>query len=64
MPIFEYTCPKCGERFEKLVLSRNQAPPPCPKCGARHVERMLSVFATAGASQKSPAAVCAPAGGG
>lgn len=64
MPIFEYTCSKCGHVFEKLVMTRNQEPPECPKCGWKRVERMFSAFATTGATGKSAGAVCAPSGGG
>jgi putative FmdB family regulatory protein len=64
MPIFEYTCPKCGKTFEKLVLGRNQGPPPCPHCGAKKVLQQFSTFASASSSAKSAGAGCAPSGGG
>ncbi len=49
MPIFEYTCPACGENFERLVRSHDTPPPSCPKCGSAKVEKQFSVF---GASVK------------
>jgi len=64
MPIFEYTCPNCGEAFEKIILNRSQPPPVCPKCGFKRVDRKLSVFATANPSPKSLRAACAPTGSG
>jgi len=41
MPTYEYKCPKCGTRFERL--QKISAPPgaKCPKCGAR-AERLIS----------------------
>ncbi len=33
MPIFEYVCPDCGHRFEKIQRQRSDEQP-CPKCGA------------------------------
>ena len=42
MPIFEYTCKKCGESFEELV--RSDTVVACPKCGSKKVEKELSVF--------------------
>ncbi len=32
MPLYEYECDKCHEKFEQLVLI-DENPPPCPKCG-------------------------------
>ena len=43
MPIFEYACGDCGERFEKLVLG-SPAPPSCPGCGSGNAGRVPSVF--------------------
>ncbi|MHC4884318.1 MAG: FmdB family zinc ribbon protein [Planctomycetota bacterium] len=45
MPIFEYTCKKCGELFEELV--RSDTVVECPKCGSQKVEKELSVFSAA-----------------
>jgi len=41
MPTYEYKCPKCGTRFERL--QKISAPPgaKCPKCGAR-AARLIS----------------------
>jgi putative FmdB family regulatory protein len=45
MPIYEYQCLECGEKFEKLVRSINSSPgTECPKCGGRKVEKLLSAF--------------------
>lgn len=33
MPIYEYACPACGHRFEKIQRQRGDQQP-CPKCGA------------------------------
>ena len=42
MPIYEYRCKKCGERFEELLMSSTKPAPPCPKCGATVVEKLMS----------------------
>lgn len=48
MPIYEYECPKCGERFSLLRPMRQaQEPAPCPKC-REEARRVISQFATAG----------------
>jgi putative FmdB family regulatory protein len=43
MPIYEYTCPECKGRFQKLV--RGFSDPPglaCPRCGNSAVKRAIS----------------------
>lgn len=49
MPIFDYECQKCGERFEELVR-RPQDKVRCPKCGSEEVERKISAPAIHGSS--------------
>ncbi len=41
MPIYEYECPSCGHRFEKLVRI-NAEPPPCPACEGTEVRKLVS----------------------
>jgi putative FmdB family regulatory protein len=41
MPLYEFECRACGNRFEELMASGGRAPP-CPACGAERVERLLS----------------------
>jgi len=51
MPIYEYRCPQCGEKFEKIVTAA-AAKVNCEKC---HVPaaRQLSVFAAPATSSAS-----------
>lgn len=43
VPIYDYACVSCDERFDEL--SRSDAPPPpCPACGAEETQRLLSTF--------------------
>ncbi len=47
MPIYEYQCPACQGRFQKLV--RGFSDPPglaCPRCNSTAVRRAVSRFAT------------------
>lgn len=47
MPIYEYLCPACNGKFQKLV--RGFSDPPglaCPRCGSPEVKRAVSRFAT------------------
>jgi putative FmdB family regulatory protein len=52
MPIYEYRCPACDERFEELTRNPDVAVA-CPSCGEAHAERLLSVFAGVGGSRTS-----------
>jgi putative FmdB family regulatory protein len=44
MPIYEYRCGACGERFEDLLPAGAPAPA-CPRCGAARADRVLSAQA-------------------
>ncbi len=40
MPLYEYQCRQCGERFEALVMGSRQ--PVCPNCGSKDLEKAFS----------------------
>jgi len=42
MPIYEFECKKCGNRFEEL-LSATAESPACPECGALARRRLSPV---------------------
>jgi putative FmdB family regulatory protein len=43
MPIYEYMCPKCNGRFQKLVRGFNDpAGLACPRCASTEVQRAVS----------------------
>jgi putative FmdB family regulatory protein len=55
MPIYEYQCPECGERFSLLrPIRAMDEPAPCPRCRSHEARRVLSVTAAP--------RVCAPSG--
>jgi putative FmdB family regulatory protein len=57
MPIYEYRCQDCEEKFEQLRrMADADAASVCPKCSSPRVEREWSCFAAGGA--------CGPAGSG
>jgi putative FmdB family regulatory protein len=43
MPIYEFECGECGERFEDLVAAGTETVA-CPSCGATGAVRKLSTF--------------------
>ena len=54
MPIYEYRCPTCGEKFEKLVRFGSTDRVHCPRCDSDSPQRMISLVAqTSGASSSA-----------
>jgi putative FmdB family regulatory protein len=61
MPVYEYCCDECGEKFELFVRSSSQKKTPtCPSCGSERVRKAISLFGVGGAggSAKTSAASC------
>ena len=46
MPIYEYRCEKCDERFEEYLSASTKPAPPCPKCDSADVKRLMSPIRT------------------
>jgi putative FmdB family regulatory protein len=42
MPIYEYTCRKCGCEFEVIIFGDDI--PECPECGDRELQKNMSSF--------------------
>lgn len=70
MPIYEYVCTDCGERYERVVLSKTQEIA-CPKCASKKNTLQLSVFSAgtksnggAGPSFGGGGECCPPSGCG
>jgi putative FmdB family regulatory protein len=42
MPLYEYSCQKCGAKIELLV--RGAETPECPNCRSTKLTKLLSVF--------------------
>jgi putative FmdB family regulatory protein len=53
MPLFEYSCMKCGYRFEKLQKDANVQSAECPLCGSVEVKKELSTFSSGGSTSAS-----------
>lgn len=55
MPMYEYRCRECGEKYEQLRRMQDaDIDLECPECGATNIERLVSGFAMSGN--------CAPGG--
>ena len=53
MPIKEYECRACSNKFEALLMLNEPDPTACPKCGKNDLKRILSTFRIAGGHKKS-----------
>ncbi|MDA8238826.1 MAG: zinc ribbon domain-containing protein [Nitrospiraceae bacterium] len=49
MPIYEYICKSCGERFSLLQkVSATEKDTTCPKCASVEVKKVMSSFCCSG----------------
>lgn len=64
MPLYEYECEECGERFETLVsAAKKDQTRTCPACGSKKTGRVPSTFAVGTASKSEPqCTTCCPGG--
>jgi putative FmdB family regulatory protein len=63
MPLYEYACASCGERFEEFVVRDSEAVT-CRRCGSAGVRKLLSAFAVAGRRSGAAARAAEAAAGG
>ena len=54
MPLYDYTCKKCGQTCELLVLSSTKIE--CPHCGSKRLEKLVSAPTAPGKSKSIIAA--------
>jgi putative FmdB family regulatory protein len=61
MPIYEYQCTRCGERFEvRQVLGEGGSGLSCPKCHAGEPKKLFSSFFSGGSSGSEPSEISCP----
>jgi putative FmdB family regulatory protein len=54
MPIYEYKCQHCGEKFEaQRKMTDGDSELKCPKCGQKQPRRVFSTFSCTGSSGQS-----------
>jgi putative FmdB family regulatory protein len=56
MPIYEYECRDCGERFEHLM--RGSEKPACPSCGGKRLEKQISAPAAPQMAHRRTSGCC------
>jgi len=58
MPLYEYQCEQCGDRFERLMsLTEAARRSKCPKCGSKSVRKLMSAVASI-SSKRDGASEC------
>ncbi len=63
MPIYEYVCDECGERYERIVMN-GKTKITCPKCSSAKNTIQLSVFAAPAGGSKASSSISESSGGG
>jgi putative FmdB family regulatory protein len=68
MPIYEFECKRCKEKFELLVRS-GATPLECPQCSGKDLKRLMSAFAFtskdgSGAATAASSSGCSGCAGG
>jgi putative FmdB family regulatory protein len=65
MPIYEYRCESCSEKFEVLTrFAERDHAQVCPACESTRTRVLVSSFAFAGAGESSASDFTSEAGGG
>lgn len=54
MPVYEFECEECGERFEELTSSDTRSLA-CPRCASNRTRRLLSPVSPAGRQPRGAA---------
>ncbi|MCS6830718.1 MAG: zinc ribbon domain-containing protein [Armatimonadota bacterium] len=58
MPIYEFRCKGCGQKFEQRFSSADVSGVACPQCGSSEVSRLISLFFALKASRDMEVAGC------
>ncbi|MTI84196.1 MAG: zinc ribbon domain-containing protein [Firmicutes bacterium] len=61
MPVYDYQCKQCGQRFSQMVSMENRKNVSCPECKSKEVKQLITGCAINTGGCGSPSV---PAGGG
>lgn len=65
MPIFEFECKACSNKFDLMIANKDKESVKCPQCGSKEIKQLLSLFATSSkASSPDSCRTCPSAGTG
>ncbi len=61
MPLYEYQCKSCENKFETLFsLKQLDDPVKFPYCGSEETDSLLSTFSASGGGSKTGSSSCRP----
>lgn len=58
MPIYEFRCKRCGQKFEQRFSTTTVTEAACPHCGSTEVSRLMSLFFSPKVSHQKGAMGC------
>lgn len=61
MPVYEFQCDDCGEKFSEIRKMGDFTPGKCVSCGSQNVKKIFSGFSSTSSSAGSS---CSSSGGG
>lgn len=65
MPVFDFECKECGNKFDLMISNKDKEKAKCPQCGSAEIKQLLSRFATlSGGSSADSCAGCPSVGTG
>lgn len=44
MPLFDFSCQDCGNKFEKMISNAEKVKLKCPECNSSNIQQLLSLF--------------------
>ena len=53
MPIFDFECRECGNKFDLMIFNADKDKVKCPKCTSNNIKQLLSGFNTGGSTRSS-----------
>lgn len=54
MPIFDFLCQNCGNKFDVMISNADKNKVQCPECKSTQVKQMLSLFNTGRTGKSVP----------
>lgn len=63
MPIFDFECKTCGNKFDLMIANKDKDKVKCPQCGSAEIKQLLSLFATSSGSSSSDSCSGCPSAG-
>ena len=63
MPVIDFKCDKCGEKFEEIVKLFDRENIKCPKCGSKDIRQVFEGKCNTGGSAKGGGGCSGSCGG-